>query len=117
MGAPRKTHCNRGHERTPENIGGSRRCMKCNTLLQAKYNSKRIPKTPLPEQSERGDIMNFLTIKQASEKFPAFSQNSIRWIVFNSATNGANKFLIRVGRKVLIDGDLFVEWVNGHREV
>ncbi len=61
--------------------------------------------------------MSFSTVKQLSEKHPAFTQNSIRWIIFNSKLNGASAFIRRVGRKVLIDDEAFVAWVDSNKEV
>lgn len=61
--------------------------------------------------------MSFLTVKQASEKYPAFTEASIRWIVFNSKTNGATSFIRKVGRKVLIEESGFLNWVDNQREV
>ncbi len=60
--------------------------------------------------------MSFLTVKQTSEKFPAFSQNSLRWIIFNSKLNGATAFIRKVGRKVLIDEIGFVSWIDSQKE-
>jgi hypothetical protein len=66
---------------------------------------------------EEGEsIMSFSTVKQASQKFPAFSENSLRWIIFNSKLNGATSFIRKVGRKILIDDDAFVSWINEHKE-
>ena len=61
--------------------------------------------------------MSFSTVKQTAEKHPAFTQNSLRWIIFNSKLNGATSFIRKVGRKVLIDDDAFVCWIDAHREV
>jgi len=61
--------------------------------------------------------MSFSTVKQTAEKHPAFTQNSLRWIIFNSKLNGATAFIRKVGRKVLIDDDAFVSWIDGHREI
>jgi len=61
--------------------------------------------------------MSFLTVKQASEKYPAFTENSLRWIIFNSKLNGATAFIRKVGRKVLLDEAGFVSWVNAQTEV
>ena len=61
--------------------------------------------------------MSFLTVKQTAEKFPAFTQNSIRWIIFNSKLNGATVFIRKVGRKVLIEEAGFLAWINSQREV
>lgn len=60
--------------------------------------------------------MSFLTVKQTAEKFPAFSENSLRWIIFNSKLNGATAFIRKVGRKVLIDADGFVSWIDSQKE-
>jgi hypothetical protein len=59
----------------------------------------------------------FLTVKQTSDKHPAFSENSLRWIIFNSRFNGSSAFLRRVGRKILIDDEAFVAWIDSHKEV
>ena len=60
--------------------------------------------------------MSFSTVKQTAEKHPAFTQNSLRWIIFNSKLNGATSFIRKVGRKVLIDDAAFISWIDGHRE-
>lgn len=60
--------------------------------------------------------MSFLTVKQTAEKYPAFSENSLRWIIFNSKLNGATAFIRKVGRKVLIDADGFVSWIDSQKE-
>lgn len=61
--------------------------------------------------------MSFLTVRQTSQKYPAFSENSLRWIIFNSKINGATAFIRKVGRKILLDEAGFLEWVNDQREV
>jgi len=60
--------------------------------------------------------MSFLTVRQAAVKYPAFSENSIRWIIFNSKLNGATSFIRKVGRKVLLDEAGFVAWVDSQKE-
>ncbi|MDD2898401.1 MAG: hypothetical protein PHI31_06775 [Desulfuromonadaceae bacterium] len=60
--------------------------------------------------------MSFLTVKQTSQKFPAFTENSLRWIIFNSKQNGATAFIRKVGRKVLIDADGFMNWIDSQKE-
>ena len=62
------------------------------------------------------------TVKQFAEAYPAFSEASLRWLIFkagspdldanyehNSALNDA---LIRVGRRVLIDEQKFFDWLR-----
>jgi len=55
--------------------------------------------------------MSFLTVRQTSDKNPAFSEASLRWIIFNSKLNGVTAFIRKVGRKVLLDEAGFLEWV------
>jgi hypothetical protein len=53
-----------------------------------------------------------LTVRQSSEAHPAFSQSSLRWIIFNRSENGFSAALVRVGRCVLIDEHRFFEWID-----
>ena len=52
------------------------------------------------------------TVKQFSERHPAFSVGGIRWLIFNAETNGFNKVIRRIGRRVLIDEAAFFNWVE-----
>jgi hypothetical protein len=61
--------------------------------------------------------MSFLTVKQTAEKYPFNSQNSLRWIIFNSKSNGATAWLRKIGRKILIDDEGYISWINNQREV
>ncbi len=56
---------------------------------------------------------NYLTVKQMAAKHPAFSESSIRYHIFNETKNGLDKAIKRVGRKILINEDLFFEWLEG----
>jgi hypothetical protein len=63
-----------------------------------------------------------LTVKQFSEKHPAFTQGSLRFQIFNSSPrksslgviqgNGLHSALVRLGRKVMIDEHRFFEWLE-----
>ena len=66
------------------------------------------------------------TVQQTSERFPAFSQSALRFLIFNADErtnsrgetipgNGLAPAIIRIGRKVLIDEDKFLEWIEQHR--
>lgn len=69
--------------------------------------------------------MQLLTIRQLSERFPAFSEPAIRNLVFCAKPrqfskgkipgNGLNNAIIRVGRKVLIDAEQFQIWLQEKR--
>tara|TARA_R110002073_G_scaffold336383_2_gene532777 strand:- start:186 stop:407 length:222 start_codon:yes stop_codon:yes gene_type:complete len=65
---------------------------------------------------------NLLTVRQFAEKHPAFSQGSLRNLIFLSesrktsrgiiAGNGLNIALVRIGRKLLIDEAGFFKWID-----
>jgi hypothetical protein len=58
------------------------------------------------------------TVRQHAEKNPAFSQSSLRNLIFNAKANGFDACLVRVGRKILIDEAAFFQWIdsqNGKR--
>ena len=52
------------------------------------------------------------TVKQFSARNPAFSEGSLRWLLFNSRENKLDAAVVRVGRRVLIDEDRFFAWVE-----
>jgi hypothetical protein len=56
---------------------------------------------------------NYLTVKQMAAKHPAFSEASLRYHIFNETKNGIDKAIKRVGRKILIDENLFFDWLDG----
>jgi len=56
-----------------------------------------------------------VTVKQLSEASPAFTEASLRWLIFNSNANGLDRALLKVGRRVLIDLTEFERWLDEHR--
>jgi hypothetical protein len=56
----------------------------------------------------------FSTVAQFAEKQPAFTGASLRALIFNENSNGLAKSgaVIRIGRKVLINEELFFGWVQ-----
>ena len=56
---------------------------------------------------------NLFTIKQFVKCHPAFTAGGLRFQIFNEAANGlkASEYIIRIGRKILIDADKYFEWV------
>ena len=66
--------------------------------------------------------MQPLTIRQLSERFPAFSEAALRNLVFCAKPrhyskgivpgNGLDRAILRVGRKVLIDAEQFQDWLR-----
>ena len=67
------------------------------------------------------------TVRQFSEKNPAFSQGSIRNLIHLSTErysskgkipdNGLDTALVRIGRKVLIDDQKFFLWIDAQNRV
>ena len=57
-------------------------------------------------------IPSVLTVRLFSEKHPAFSQASIRHLIFYAASNGFDKCLRRAGRKILIVESDFFSWLD-----
>jgi hypothetical protein len=54
------------------------------------------------------------TVRQFAEQQPALPEAGIRWAIFNAHENGLadSGAIIRVGRKVLIDPDLYLNWLR-----
>jgi hypothetical protein len=61
----------------------------------------------------------FLTVTQVPAIHPAFTEQILRWLIFKQEDNGLRKSgaVVRIGRKVLIDEERFLEWVRSHGEV
>ena len=75
-------------------------------------------KSAYPEQQPR----TLLTVRQFSDKHPAFTQGAIRNLIFLAESrktskgviegNGLNVALVRIGRKLLIDEAKFFQWIE-----
>lgn len=59
----------------------------------------------------------YLKVSQMAEKHPAFSEASLRYLIFNETKNGIDKCIKRVGRKVLINEEKFFEWLEAQGDV
>jgi len=57
-----------------------------------------------------------LTFRQAAERYPAFTESSLRWMRFNGRENGFDACTIKVGRRVLLDAEAFRRWLDRHRD-
>lgn len=58
----------------------------------------------------------YLTPKQLPQKHPAFTESSIRYLIFNAETNGFKSCLKRIGRKILIDEAKFLQWIESYSQ-
>jgi hypothetical protein len=61
------------------------------------------------------NLEKLVTVKQLAEASPAFSEASLRWMIFNARTNGLNRALVKVGSRVLIDLGEFGFWLEDQR--
>lgn len=62
--------------------------------------------------NEKKPTRRFATVNQTSQIYPAFTVSSLRYLIFNRKTNGFDKCICRVGRKIVIDVDLFEAWID-----
>lgn len=53
------------------------------------------------------------TVKQLAAEIPAFSEASLRWLLFNKKKNGLDRCVRKVGGRVLIDTAEFERWISG----
>jgi len=58
------------------------------------------------------------TVKQFAFENPAFSEASLRWLLFKSDENGLAKSgaILRNGRRVLIDAEKFFQWLASRQQ-
>jgi hypothetical protein len=52
------------------------------------------------------------TVKQLAQANPAFTQASLRWLLFNREINGLQRVVVKVGRRLLIDEEEFFAWID-----
>lgn len=62
------------------------------------------------------ETRSFLTVRQFSQKHPAFPEGGLRYSIFHSAKNGFSKCIRRIGRKVLLDEAEVFRWVDGQNQ-
>lgn len=96
---------------------------------------RKQPKFPSPASSEAtagaqgppaegvryGNLKTVRQLVEESRKIagghvPAFTEGSLRWLIFNAAENGLEVAIVRVGRRVLIDVDAFNAWLAARQK-
>jgi len=50
---------------------------------------------------------NLLTVRQFAHRHPAFTEASLRYLIFHSDSNGFNDCILRIGSRVLLDEEVF----------
>ena len=66
------------------------------------------------------------TVRQFASRHPAFTESSLRWLIFNAKErpsskgvvlgNGLETALVRIGRRVLLDEQRFFVWVRSEND-
>ena len=61
----------------------------------------------------------YLTVKQFCQKHVAFTESSLRFLIFNENKNGLrdHKVIARIGRRVLINEENFFHWIERQNEI
>ena len=55
---------------------------------------------------------DYYTVKQFVKEKGFLSESSLRYIIFHADTNGFNKVIKRIGKKILIDFNAFKVWLE-----
>lgn len=55
------------------------------------------------------------TVEQFAQHQPAFTQGGLRHLIFNKETNGLAQSgaILKIGKKVVINGEKFMAWLEG----
>jgi predicted DCC family thiol-disulfide oxidoreductase YuxK len=63
-------------------------------------------------------VLIYLTVNQFTAKHTAFNTGGLRSLIFNEHQNGLAKSgaIVRIGRKVLIEENLFFSWVQAQNK-
>ncbi len=62
------------------------------------------------------DLQSLKTVRQLCEEHPhLFSEGSLRWLIFRRKTNGFDRCVLHVGRRLYIDLEVLRQWFAEHR--
>ncbi len=62
------------------------------------------------------ELQHLKTVNQLVEEFPhLFTRGALRWLIFNRKTNGFDRCILRVGRRIFIDTRQLEIWFAEHR--
>ncbi len=57
-------------------------------------------------------VDDYVTIRQLTTSNPAFTEGGIRALIFRADSNGFNRCIRRIGRKILISKSAFYHWIE-----
>ncbi len=69
--------------------------------------------TAVPHQYQK----NFLTIKQWLEKYRTIPEGGIRHLIFTNKDNFNARVVKKLGRKVLLDEQAFLSYIDDHSKI
>ncbi len=55
---------------------------------------------------------DLVTVRQLAAEIPGFSEGGLRYRIFHAEKLGLSGAVLRVGRKVLIDREAFLRWLQ-----
>jgi len=60
---------------------------------------------------------SLLKVRAFAAKYQAFSEGSLRWMIFNANSNGlaASGAILRNGRSVILDEERFLAWLESRQ--
>ena len=62
------------------------------------------------------EATRLITVPDWPKNHPWPTPAGLRWLIFNADRNGANAWLVRVGRRVLVDEAAFFRWAKVQSE-
>lgn len=82
-------------------------------LIEVKE-TKEIIKKPIvfPFSNPIQPHQNLFTVRQFAEKHSFITEGALRNSIFFAKTNGMEKVMKRIGRKILIDENAYFEWIE-----
>ena len=57
---------------------------------------------------------NFVTLKQLLEKHKCIPEGGIRHLIFTNTDNFNGKVVKKIGRKILLDEQAFLDFIDAH---
>ena len=62
------------------------------------------------------DLQSLKTVRQLCEEYPhLFTEGSLRWLIFRRKTNGFDRCVLHIGRRLYIDLEALRHWLAEHR--
>lgn len=64
----------------------------------------------IAHHAQRSAPRRLHTVRQFRQAHPAFTPESIRWLLFHRQTSGLECAVVHIGRRLLLDEDRFFAW-------